>query len=58
MFALDSEEPFPINIDLLMKEKIYDGRNNVISKLKRNFLLLLVFVLYLNLKMLVKQFQP
>ena len=37
MFALDSTEPFPINIDMLVEEKIYDRRDNAITKLKKNF---------------------
>ena len=37
MFALDSTEPFPINIDLLVEQKIYDKRTSIISKLKKNF---------------------
>ena len=37
MFALDSEESFPINIDMLVEEKIYDRRDNAVTKLKKNF---------------------
>ena len=37
MFALDSEEPFPINIDMLVEEKIYDKRGNVKRALEKYF---------------------
>ena len=35
MFALDSEESFPINIDMLVEEKIYDTRGNANRSLKK-----------------------
>ena len=35
MFALDSEESFPINIDMLVEEKIYDRRDHANRSLKK-----------------------
>lgn len=39
MFSLDSEEQFSIDIELLIEWKVYDRKDNIKVKLKKNFIL-------------------
>lgn len=39
MYSLDSTEPFPISIDLLLEWKVYDRKNNTKAKLEKTFIL-------------------
>jgi len=39
MFTFDSEEQFPINIDMLIEMKVYDRKDHCKTKLTKNFIL-------------------